>query len=125
MEIYLLGPEEVEYPLVDAHSILQAAGLRSPLLRRMLLSFHQSICRWSASTEQPTLTELLQAASLAAQRLEMFSANPLSCLDDACVDVYIKSIRLASDREAARSLLSQALETGLETEHEDDRRGEN
>ena len=124
VEIYLLGPEEVEYPLVDAHSILQAAGLRSPLLRRTLLSFHQSICRWSASTEQPTLTELLQAASLAAQRLEMFSANPLSCLDDACVDVYINSIRLASDREAARSLLSQALETGLETEHEDDSSGD-
>ena len=57
--------------------------------------------------DRPTLTELVQAASLTSQRLEMFTtSNPLSCLEDTCVEVYIRNIRSPDDKEAARLVLS-------------------
>ena len=64
--------------------------------------------------DRPTLTELVQAASLTSQRLEMFTtSNPLSCLEDTCVEVYIRNIRSPDDKEAARLVLSTLLQSAF------------
>lgn len=115
VEIFLPGSGDDigdDYSDHDLVSMLSLCGLQSPLMQRTLLTFHQWLCQQLPSGERPTMTELVQAASLAAQRLEMFStiANPLSCLDDTCVEVYIRSIRSPADKEAARLQLSHLLQ---------------
>ena len=101
IELFLPGSEELEYSDTDLVSVLCLAGLTNPLLQQILVQFHQWLCRdLLAVGERPTLTELVQAASLTAQRLQMFTAaNPLSCLDDTCVEVYIRNIRSPQDKE--------------------------
>ena len=119
VEIYLFDPDEVEYPAGDVGAILRAAGLESPLPQRTLLTFHESLCRALTSVDKPTLTELLQAASLTAQRSRTFASRPLTCLEDACSDVYIRNMGLASDRDAARQLLADALQAALLAEKDE------
>lgn len=110
VEIFV--PDEVEYSDSDLSSVLSVSGLKCPLLKETLVAFHRWLCQYLPTGERPTLTELVQAASLAAQRLEMFStsANPLSCLDDTCVEVYVRPIRSPADKEAARLQLAHLLQ---------------
>lgn len=116
VELFLSGGADDEsdptYSDSDLDSVLCNAGLSSPLLQNTLLAFHRWLEQQLPQGERPTLTELVQAASLAAQRLEMFSttANPLSCLDDTCVEVYIRPIRSPTDKEAARLQLAHLLQ---------------
>lgn len=112
VELFLPGSDELEYSDTDLASVMSSVGLANPLLQQTLLQFHQWLCReLLPAGERPTLTELAQAASLTAQRLEMFTTtSPLSCLDDTCVEVYIRNIRSPEEKEAARLVLSTLLQ---------------
>lgn len=115
IELYLPGSEEQEFSDNDLASVLCTAGLTNPLLQQILLQFHQWLCRDLLPIgERPTLTELVQAASLTAQRLQMFTtANPLSCLDDTCAEVYLRNIRSPDDKEAGRLVLATLLQSAF------------
>ena len=124
IELFLPGSEELEYSDTDLVSVLCLAGLTNSLLQQILLQFHQWLCRELLPVgERPTLTELVQAASLTAQRLQMFTtANPLSCLDDTCVEVYIRNIRSSENKEAGRLVLATLLQSAFVGEVPTDRR---
>ena len=116
--VELFIPDDAEHSESDLISVLSSSGLTSTLLQDTLLAFHQWLCQYLPAGERPTLTELVQASSLAAQRLEMFStsANPLSCLDETCVEVYIRPIRSPADKEAARLQLAHLLQEAFARE---------
>ena len=114
VEIFIDGSDDCGYPTHDLLSLMQAAGLTSPFLRNVLLELHQSLCQSLPAGDRPTLTELVQVASLTAQRLEMFNSNAFVCLEETCVEVYIRNIRLDTDKETARNQLSQLIQSAVE-----------
>ena len=100
----------------DLVSIVASAGLVQPILQQTLIKFH----RWmvsqlpTASHQTPSMTELVQAAWLAAQRKQMLTtAGTFSCLNETCAEVYIRAIRSPEDREAARLKLAQLIESAI------------
>ena len=100
----------------DLVSIVSSAGLLQPLLQQTLIQFHRWIVSQSPSSTQqaPSMTELVQAAWLTAQRKQMLTtAGPLSCLDETCAEVYIRAIRSPEDKEAARLKLAELIESAL------------
>lgn len=114
VEIFMDGSDDCDYLTHDLLSLVRAVGLTSTYLQNVLLELHQWLCQLLPAGDRPTLTELVQVASLTAQRLEMLNINAFTCLEEICTDVYIRNIRLDTDKEAARIRLSESIQSAVE-----------